>query len=108
MDMSQTLLLLNTIHFLNEQIAAAQAAEADLRRVVENYRRALAEGRTGALIYYSAWNDFIGMQTKVFDLKGQLAQAVVALELATGFYEIPGPDRSSKAAPTEPKTEKEQ
>jgi len=81
------------IHFLNEQIAAAQASENDFRRVEENYRRALAEGRTDALIYYSAWNDFIGAQTKVFDLEGQLAQAVVALELATGFYEIPGPDQ---------------
>jgi cobalt-zinc-cadmium efflux system outer membrane protein len=96
------------IHFLNEQIAAAQAAEADLRRIEENYRDALAEGRTDALIYYSAWNDLIGAQTKVFALEGQLAQAVVALELATGFYEIPRPDQSSKAVPTEPKAEKEQ
>jgi len=96
------------IHFLNEQIAAAQASEADFRRVEENYRRALAEGRTDALIYYSAWKDFIAAQTKVFDLEGQLAKAKVALELATGFYEIPGPDRLSKAAPTETKTEKEQ
>jgi outer membrane protein TolC len=95
------------IHFLNEQIAAAQASEANLRRVEENYRRALAEGRTDALIYYSAWNDFIGVQTKVFDLEGQLAQAVVALELTTGFYEIPKPDQTSKAAPTKTKTEKE-
>jgi cobalt-zinc-cadmium efflux system outer membrane protein len=96
------------IHFLNEQIAAAQTSEADFRRVEENYRRALAEGRTDALIYYSAWNDFIGEKTKVFDLEGQLAQAVVALELAAGFYEIPRPDQSSKAAPAETKTEKEQ
>jgi outer membrane protein TolC len=96
------------IHFLNEQIAAAQASEAGLRRVEENYRRALAEGRTDALIYYSVWNDFIDAQTKVFDLEGQLAQALVALELATGFYEIPRPDQSSRAAPTEPKIEKEQ
>jgi outer membrane protein TolC len=82
------------IHFLNEQIAAAQASEADLKRVEENYRSALAEGRTDALIYFSAWDDFIGAQTKVFDLEGQLAQAMVALELATGFYEIPQPDQS--------------
>ena len=96
------------ILFLNEQIAAAQASEAGLRRVEENYRRALAEGRTDALIYYSVWNDFIDAQTKVFDLEGQLAQALVALELATGFYKIPRPDQSSRAAPTEPKIEKEQ
>jgi cobalt-zinc-cadmium efflux system outer membrane protein len=95
------------IRFLNEQIAAAQVAEADLRRLEENYRSALADGRTDALIYYSAWNELIGAQTKIFDLKGQLAQAVVALELATGFYEIPKPDQSSKAAPEKPKVEKE-
>jgi hypothetical protein len=68
----------------------------------------LADGRTDALIYYAAWNDFINAQTKVFALKGQLARAVVALELATGFYEIPKPDQPSKAGPTEPGEEKKQ
>jgi cobalt-zinc-cadmium efflux system outer membrane protein len=96
------------VHFLNEQIAAAQAAQADFRRLEESYRVALAEGRTDALVYYATWNDLIDAQTKVVDLKGQLAQAVVALELATGFYEIPGPDQYSKAAPTDSKTEREQ
>jgi outer membrane protein TolC len=95
------------IRFLNGQIAAAQAAEADLQRLVENYRSALAGGRTDALIYYSAWKDLSSAKRQVLDLKGQLAQAVVALELATGFYEIPKPDQSSKAAPEEPKIEKE-
>jgi len=96
------------IHFLNQQIAEAQATEKGLAILEEHYRAALAEGRTDALIYYSAWHDLIGEQTKILDLEGQLAQAVVALELAAGFYEIPKPDRSSKAAPAEPKAEKEQ
>ena len=89
------------IRFLNEQIAAAQTAEADLGRLVESYRRALADGRTDALVYYATWNDLIEARTKLVGLKGQLARAAVALELATGFYEIPGPDRSQEAVPTE-------
>lgn len=96
------------IHFLNEQIAAAQLAEANLKKLVENYRSALADGRTNGLFYYAMWNDLIDAQTKLVDLKGQLAQAIVALELATGFYEIPRIDQSSNAAPTESKAEREQ
>lgn len=99
-------LLLSGVRYLNEQIAANQAAETDLGRLVENYRAALADGRTDALIYYTAWNDLISAQMKVFALKGQLAQAVVALQLATGFYEIPKPGQSPTTAPTEPKEEK--
>jgi len=96
------------IRFLNEQIAAAQATEADIGKLVENYRRALADGRTDALVYYRTWTDLIDAQIKVVDLKGQLAQAVVALELATGFFEIPGPDQSSEAVSTRSSVEKEQ
>jgi len=96
------------IHFLNEQISAAQATEADLRRLTENSRKALADGRTDALVYYATWNDLIDAQTKLVSLKGQLAQAVVAIELATGFYKIPETDPSSKAASTESKAEGEQ
>lgn len=96
------------IRFLNEQIAAAQATEADLRKLVENYRTALTDGRANALVYYFTWTDLIDAQIKVINLKGQLAQAVVALELATGFYEIPGPDQSSEAVSTKSSVEKEQ
>jgi cobalt-zinc-cadmium efflux system outer membrane protein len=99
-------LLLSGVRYLNEQIAANQAAETDLGRLVADYRAALADGRTDALIYYTAWNDLVSAQMKVFALKGQLAQAVVALQLAAGFYEIPKPDQSPKAAPTEPKERK--
>lgn len=88
------------IHFLNAQIAAAQSSAADLEKLTESYRRALADGRTNALVYYAAWNDRVDAQTRVVDLEGQLAQAVVALELATGFYEVPGIDRSSQAVST--------
>ncbi len=96
------------IRFLNEQIAAAQATEADLGGLVENYRVALTDGRANALVYYRTWTDLIDAQIKVVDLKGQLAQAVVAIELATGFFKIPGPDKSSEAVSIKSSVEKEQ
>jgi cobalt-zinc-cadmium efflux system outer membrane protein len=99
-------LILSGMRFTNKQIATAQEAETDLARLVESYRAALAGGRTDALIYYGAWNDLVSAQMKVLALKGQFAQALVALELATGFYEIPKPGRSPKPAPAEPKEEK--
>ncbi len=98
-------LLLSGIRFTNKQIAAAQTTQANLVRLVENYRAALTDGRIDALIYYTAWFDSVRAQMKVSVLKGQLAQAVVALQLATGFYEIPQPGQSPITVPTEPKEE---
>jgi len=96
------------IGFLNEQIAAAQATEAHLGRLVESYRVALTDGRANALVYYRTWSNLIDAQIKIVNLKGQLAQAVVALELATGFFEIPGPGQSSGAVSTKSSVEKKQ
>ncbi len=94
-------LILSGIRFTNEQLAAAQAAQAHLGRLVENYRAALADGRTDTLIYYTAWNGLVSTQMKICVLKGQLARAVVALQLTTGFYEIPKPGQSPATVPTE-------
>jgi len=91
------------IRFLNELIAAAQTAAADLGGLEERYRRGLDAGRIDALLYYSALKDRLEAQARVFELQGQLAQAVVALETAAGFYEIPSP---TKAASVEPETER--
>lgn len=87
------------IRYLNKQIAAAAAAEPDLRKLVDEYRKALAEGRVDALTYYGAWNDLTANRMELLNLKGQLAQAVVALELAAGMYEIP---QGSAITTTEP------
>ena len=96
-------LLLSRIRFTNEKIAAAQTAETDLEGQEENYRDALADGRTDALTYYMAWNDLVSAHMKVLALQGQLAQAVVALQLETGFYKIPKPSGSLTTPATEPK-----
>jgi cobalt-zinc-cadmium efflux system outer membrane protein len=89
------------IRHMNEQIAAAKTSAAGLARLVASYRAAMAAGRTDAMIYYAAWNDHISAQMRVLALEGQLAQAVVALELAAGFYKLPRPHRLSATAPTE-------
>jgi outer membrane protein TolC len=99
-------LLLSGMHFMHEQIAAAQAAESDLKKLIESYHTALADGRIDALTYARVWNDLVSTQMQGFALQGQLAQALVALELATGFYEIPQPDPSAISAPTRPQEEK--
>jgi len=103
---SDVALLVSGIRYMNKQIAAAEAAEADIGRLVNNYRSALAEGRVDVLTYDTAWNNLISARMKVAALKGQLAQAVTALQLAAGFYEIPKPGRSVRNAPTERPEEK--
>jgi cobalt-zinc-cadmium efflux system outer membrane protein len=95
-------LILSGMRFTNEQIAAARATETNLESLAETYRAALTDGRIDVLIYYAVWKDLVSAQMKVLALKGQLAQAKVALQLATGFYEVPKPGSSSKPTPTAP------
>jgi cobalt-zinc-cadmium efflux system outer membrane protein len=82
------------IHYLNAQIAAARAAQTDLAALAQDLHAALADGRTDAATYTTAWTDLMRNKTKVWDLEGRLAQAVVALELASGYYEIPAAGQS--------------
>jgi len=93
-------LILSTIRFTNEQITAAQRVQTNLGKLLRNYRAALADGRTNALTCYTVWSDLVSAKMKIAVLKGQLAQAVVALQLATGFYEIPQRGQASANAPT--------
>ncbi len=82
-------MLLSRLRFLNEEIAAGRQAEAELAKLEENYRAALTVGQVDILTYYGAWNDLTDSRMKSLTLRGQLAEAVVALELATGLYQIP-------------------
>jgi cobalt-zinc-cadmium efflux system outer membrane protein len=81
--------LLSRIAFLNRQIADAQVAEPDLERLVETYRTAAHMGRADVLSYYLAWNDLANIRMEIEALRGQLAEAEVALETSTGLYTIP-------------------
>jgi len=91
-------MVLSRIGYLNRQIAAAAVAEPVLRRLVDEYHKALDAGRVDALTYYAAWNELTANRIKLLELQGQLAQAIVALELATGMYEVPPSPTSGPAS----------
>jgi outer membrane protein TolC len=57
-----------------------------LQNVVDSYRRALLQGNADVLTYYNARADLIARRMEVFDLKRQLADLDVALEIAAGEY----------------------
>ncbi|VAW40864.1 hypothetical protein MNBD_DELTA03-1841, partial [hydrothermal vent metagenome] len=63
--------------------------QASLTKRLKNYRAALADGRADAQTCYPVWKALVSARLQTTVLKGQLAQAVVALQSATGFYEIP-------------------
>ena len=92
-------MILTRIRFLNRLIAAAQAAEADFQKLVNLYSGALAAGRADALSTYAARDQLADSRLKEIALKGQLAEAVIALELAAGMYRVPQPPRTHTAAP---------
>jgi len=92
-------MLLSRIRFLNEEIAAAQQAEPELQKLEENYRAALSTGRVDILTYYGAWDNLTANRMKLITLKGQLAEAIVALESATGRYRIEPPAPSEEVKP---------
>ncbi len=76
--------LLNDIATLTPQIAAAQAALAPLRQLVDTYRIAVNRGSADVLSYYSAWNSLDQKQIALLRLKQQLEADRIALELAAG------------------------
>ena len=71
---------------LQRQIEAAEKAIPTLQNVVESYRMALLQGNADVLTYYNARADLITRQMELVDLKRQLADMYVALEIATGGY----------------------
>lgn len=89
---SDLAVIVSVIQFTKVQIAAAESAETTLGRSVEHGETALSDGRTDPLNSSAAWIDRVGTQMKIAELKGKLSQAMVALELTTGFYHIPKPN----------------
>lgn len=96
---SDVAMLLSRIRFLNDEIPATAEAEAELTELEASYRTALTDGQVDILTYYTAWNDMTASRMKLVMLKEQLAEAVVALELATGFYQIPKPTVREQSQP---------
>jgi outer membrane protein TolC len=71
---------------LRKQIEAAQQSIPILQNVVDSYRTALLQGNADVLTYYNARSDLITKRLELLDLKRQLADMGIALEIAAGRY----------------------
>jgi outer membrane protein, heavy metal efflux system len=71
---------------LQRQIEAAQTSIPILQSVVDSYRLALLQGNADVLTYYNARADLTTKRLELVDLKRQLADMYVALEIAAGSY----------------------
>ncbi len=74
------------IHSLQQQIDTAEKLIPILQNVVDSYRQALLQGNADVLTYYNARADLVTKRTELLDLKRQLADMNVGLEIATGRY----------------------
>jgi len=81
--------LLARVPLINEEIQTAEATERSGSRLVETYRRAVDEGQADVLSYYTAWSNLTQTQMRILQLKQQLVDTRIALELACGLYELP-------------------
>ena len=81
--------ILAGLAYINRQIKVAQKEESVAVGREKSYGIALAEGRIDALTYAVTWNDLVTTRMKRLTLQGELAKAEVALQLATGRYELP-------------------
>ena len=73
---------------LNRQVAAALTARADLRLLEQNYREAMQKNFIARVDYDGILDQLTQKRLEVIDLEGQLMESKIALELASGFYEL--------------------
>ena len=81
--------LLADMRALQRQTEAAENSIPILQNVVDSYSAALLQGNADVLTYYNARADLITKRFELVDLKRQLADTHVALEIATGRYLAP-------------------
>ncbi len=81
--------ILANMNSLQRQIEASEESISTLQNLVESYRVALLQGNADVLTYYNARADLITRRTELIDLKRQLADMHVALEIAAGRYLAP-------------------
>jgi outer membrane protein, heavy metal efflux system len=78
--------LVADLHSLQRQIEAAEKSIPILRNLIESYREALLQGNADVLTYYNARADLTTKEMELLDLKRQLADMDIALEIAAGRY----------------------
>lgn len=77
------------LDFLDRQLALDRAAAASERKRSQRYAAGLAAGRVDARAAAGAWQDWAAARMRVLQREENLTQARVALELATGLYNLP-------------------
>lgn len=82
--------LLANIASLNRQILALDHALPDLKNMVNIYKQALDYGQVDRLSYYSSWINMTDKKIERLSLQQQLVAARIALEIATGIYDLQG------------------
>ncbi|MEQ1545332.1 TolC family protein [Methyloglobulus sp.] len=80
--------LLVTITALNKQIQSINHAIPDLENLVSAYKLAVKDRQVNVLNYYTAWNNWTDKKIELLSLQLQLVEARIALEIATGIYQI--------------------
>ena len=80
--------LLVTIHWLNDQVATAQAGKPILQKLVVTLREALRQGQATVVLYYSALINLTAKQIQILTYQQQLIDTRITLELETGYYRI--------------------
>lgn len=80
--------LLVTIHWLNDQVATAQAGKPILQKLVMTLREALRQGQATVVLYYNALINLTAKQIQILTYQQQLIDTLITLELATGYYRI--------------------
>jgi len=83
--------LLVGLKWLNNQVANAQEAIPILTRLVDKLRFALSSSQSTVVLYYTALGNLTTKHIQALTFKQQLVEAMIALELATGLYQLDSP-----------------
>ena len=82
--------LLVNIASLNRQILTIDQGLPDLENLVNAEKQALDHGHIDMLSYYTSWNNVTDKKIERLSLQHQLVTARIALEIATGIYDLQG------------------
>ncbi len=80
--------LLVSIPLINKQIQLIHQAIPDLANLVKAYEAGIENGQVDVFNYYVAWNNLTDKKIELLGLELQLAQAGIALEVASGLYHV--------------------
>lgn len=79
---------LGAVKNLNQQVAAAISAQSDLQQLEQNYLKAMQRNFIGRVAYNDILAQLAQKRLDVINLEEQLLESKIALELASGFYDL--------------------